>query len=48
VQCVIDNVAYIVILFQIEIKQDGGVCPTPTVMAGQVVTYLEKEGFLEH
>ncbi|KOM38536.1 hypothetical protein LR48_Vigan03g191800 [Vigna angularis] len=33
---------------EIEIKQDGGVCPTPTVMAGQVVTYLEKEGFLEH
>ncbi|WVZ07687.1 hypothetical protein V8G54_021033 [Vigna mungo] len=32
----------------IEIKQDGDVCPTPTVMAGQVVTYLEKEGFLEH
>lgn len=33
--------------FQIEIKQENGDCPTPTLMAGQVVTYLENKGFLE-
>jgi adenylylsulfate kinase len=33
--------------FQIEIKEDDGDCPTPKVMAGQVVTYLEEKGFLE-
>ncbi|KAG4938204.1 hypothetical protein JHK85_044944 [Glycine max] len=32
---------------EIEIKQENGDCPTPTLMAGQVVTYLENKGFLE-
>ncbi|KAG4927538.1 hypothetical protein JHK85_054024 [Glycine max] len=32
---------------EIEIKQENGNCPTPTMMAGQVVTYLENKGFLE-
>lgn len=31
---------------QIEIKQKDGVCPTPNAMAGQVVSYLEEEGYL--
>ncbi|RYR53992.1 hypothetical protein Ahy_A06g029250 isoform C [Arachis hypogaea] len=31
---------------EIEIKQENGVCPTPTAMAGQVVSYLENKGFL--
>ncbi|XP_058737744.1 adenylyl-sulfate kinase 3 [Vicia villosa] len=32
---------------EIEIKEeDNGVCPTPNVMAGQVVSYLEEKGFL--
>ncbi|KAK7396158.1 hypothetical protein VNO78_16966 [Psophocarpus tetragonolobus] len=33
---------------EIEIKQENGDCPTPTMMAGQVVTYLENKGFLEY
>ncbi|OIW20296.1 hypothetical protein TanjilG_08256 [Lupinus angustifolius] len=32
---------------EIELKQEYGVCPTPTLMAGNVVTYLEEKGFLE-
>lgn len=31
---------------EIEIKQKDGVCPTPKAMAGQVVSYLEEEGYL--
>ncbi|XP_043691246.1 adenylyl-sulfate kinase 3-like [Telopea speciosissima] len=31
---------------EIEIQQSDGVCPTPPIMAGQVVTYLEDKGFL--
>jgi hypothetical protein len=31
---------------QIEIKEIDGVCPSPSDMAGQVVTYLEEKGFL--
>jgi len=31
---------------QIEIKEVDGVCPSPSDMAGQVVTYLEEKGFL--
>lgn len=31
---------------EIEIKQKDGVCPTPNAMAGQVVSYLEEEGYL--
>ncbi|XP_028761243.1 adenylyl-sulfate kinase 3-like isoform X1 [Neltuma alba] len=31
---------------EIEIKQIDGVCPLPTAMAGQVVSYLEGKGFL--
>jgi adenylylsulfate kinase len=37
----------IVLLYlQIEIKEADGVCPSPSDMAGQVVTYLEEKGFL--
>ncbi|OIW06281.1 hypothetical protein TanjilG_19719 [Lupinus angustifolius] len=32
---------------EIELKQENGICPTPTLMAGKVVTYLEEKGFLE-
>ncbi|KAF8398579.1 hypothetical protein HHK36_017510 [Tetracentron sinense] len=32
---------------EIEIQQKDGVCPTPSAMAGQVVSYLEEKGFLE-
>ncbi|PNX94032.1 adenylyl-sulfate kinase chloroplastic-like [Trifolium pratense] len=32
---------------EIEIKEDSGVCPTPYVMAGKVVSYLEEKGYLE-
>ncbi|GAU38565.1 hypothetical protein TSUD_322420 [Trifolium subterraneum] len=32
---------------EIEIKEDSGVCPTPNVMAGKVVSYLEEKGYLE-
>ncbi|XP_044498098.1 adenylyl-sulfate kinase 3-like [Mangifera indica] len=32
---------------EIEIKEEDGVCPTPGAMAGQVVTYLERKGFLQ-
>ncbi|XP_035820488.1 adenylyl-sulfate kinase isoform X2 [Zea mays] len=31
---------------EIEIKEIDGVCPSPSDMAGQVVTYLEEKGFL--
>ncbi|EER97419.1 hypothetical protein BDA96_02G365500 [Sorghum bicolor] len=31
---------------EIEIKEADGVCPSPSDMAGQVVTYLEEKGFL--
>lgn len=31
---------------EIEIKQKDGICPTPNDMAGQVVSYLEEEGYL--
>ncbi|KAF0905912.1 hypothetical protein E2562_008939 [Oryza meyeriana var. granulata] len=31
---------------EIEIKEVDGVCPSPSDMAGQVVTYLEERGFL--
>ncbi|KAJ4971630.1 hypothetical protein NE237_004729 [Protea cynaroides] len=31
---------------EIEIRQMDGVCPAPSIMAGQVVTYLEDKGFL--
>lgn len=34
-------------LFQIEIKPEDGICPTPNEMAGQVVSYLEGKGYLE-
>ncbi|XP_012461864.1 adenylyl-sulfate kinase 3 [Gossypium raimondii] len=33
---------------EIEIKQKAGVCPTPGAMAGEVVTYLEEKGYLQH
>ncbi|MBA0752411.1 hypothetical protein Gogos_001250 [Gossypium gossypioides] len=33
---------------EIEIKQRAGVCPTPGAMAGEVVTYLEEKGYLQH
>ncbi|KAI4350363.1 hypothetical protein L6164_004825 [Bauhinia variegata] len=33
---------------EIEIQQINGVCPAPTTMAGQVVSYLEEKGFLEY
>ncbi|KAJ1688561.1 hypothetical protein LUZ63_019951 [Rhynchospora breviuscula] len=32
---------------EIEIKQEEGSCPSPSAMAGQVVSYLEEKGFLE-
>ncbi|XP_078161830.1 adenylyl-sulfate kinase 3-like isoform X1 [Carex rostrata] len=32
---------------EIEIKQEEGACPSPSAMAGQVVSYLEEKGFLE-
>uniref|UniRef100_A0A0D9X0M5 Adenylyl-sulfate kinase n=1 Tax=Leersia perrieri TaxID=77586 RepID=A0A0D9X0M5_9ORYZ len=31
---------------EIEIKEVDGVCPSPSDMAGQIVTYLEEKGFL--
>ncbi|XVE62921.1 hypothetical protein DITRI_Ditri06bG0157900 [Diplodiscus trichospermus] len=31
---------------EIEIKQKNGLCPTPTAMAGEVVSYLEQKGYL--
>ncbi|XP_043693719.1 adenylyl-sulfate kinase 3-like [Telopea speciosissima] len=31
---------------EIEIQQNDGICPAPSIMAGQVVTYLEDKGFL--
>ncbi|KAL8467382.1 hypothetical protein ACS0TY_030871 [Phlomoides rotata] len=34
-------------LFQIEIKPDDSICPTPNEMAGKVVSYLEGKGYLE-
>ncbi|XP_017616596.2 adenylyl-sulfate kinase 3-like [Gossypium arboreum] len=33
---------------EIEIKQKAGVCPTPGAMVGEVVTYLEEKGYLQH
>ncbi|KDP39700.1 hypothetical protein JCGZ_02720 [Jatropha curcas] len=32
---------------EIEIQEKDGVCPTPTAMAGQVVSYLEDKGYLQ-
>lgn len=32
---------------EIELKQQDGRCPTPVVMAGQVISYLEEKGFLQ-
>ncbi|KAG8367989.1 hypothetical protein BUALT_Bualt16G0130000 [Buddleja alternifolia] len=32
---------------EIEIEQKDGICPTPTEMAGQVVSYLEDKGYME-
>ncbi|KAE8664137.1 Adenylyl-sulfate kinase 3 [Hibiscus syriacus] len=32
---------------EIEINQKGGVCPMPSAMAGEVVTYLEDKGYLQ-
>lgn len=34
-------------IFQIEIKQKDGVCPAPSEMAVQVVSYLDQKGFLQ-
>ncbi|KAK1288409.1 hypothetical protein QJS10_CPB19g00816 [Acorus calamus] len=31
---------------EIEIKQDNGICPPPSAMAGHVVSYLNVQGFL--
>ncbi|KAJ4721254.1 Adenylyl-sulfate kinase [Melia azedarach] len=31
---------------EIEIKQNDGICPAPSAMAGQVVSYLEDKGYL--
>ncbi|KAK1266947.1 hypothetical protein QJS04_geneDACA014644 [Acorus gramineus] len=31
---------------EIEIKQENGICPPPSAMAGQVVSYLNVQGFL--
>ncbi|KAK8477814.1 hypothetical protein V6N11_037111 [Hibiscus sabdariffa] len=33
---------------EIEINQKGGVCPTPGAMAGEVVSFLEEKGYLQH
>lgn len=32
---------------EIEIQQNGGLCPTPFEMAGQVASYLDDKGFLQ-
>ncbi|XP_077209927.1 adenylyl-sulfate kinase 3-like [Tasmannia lanceolata] len=32
---------------EIEIQQIDGLCPTPSSMAGQVVSYLDEKGFLQ-
>lgn len=32
---------------EIELQQIDGVCPTPTAMSGQVLSYLEEKGYLE-
>ncbi|KAG8479602.1 hypothetical protein CXB51_029375 [Gossypium anomalum] len=37
----------IALLLQIELNQKDGVCPTPSAMAGEVVTYLEDKGYLQ-
>jgi adenylylsulfate kinase len=37
----------LILIVQIEIKQEEGECPSPSAMAGQVVSYLEEKGFLE-
>lgn len=34
-------------LSQIVIQQKGGQCPTPKVMADQVISFLDKKGFLQ-
>jgi adenylylsulfate kinase len=36
----------LLLYLQIEIKEVDGVCPSPSDMAEQVVTYLEEKGFL--
>ncbi|KAH7512859.1 hypothetical protein FEM48_Zijuj12G0135000 [Ziziphus jujuba var. spinosa] len=32
---------------KIKLQQENGVCPTPSAMAGQVVSYLEDQGYLQ-
>nr|XP_048322103.1 adenylyl-sulfate kinase 3 isoform X2 [Ziziphus jujuba var. spinosa] len=32
---------------EIKLQQENGVCPTPSAMAGQVVSYLEDQGYLQ-
>ncbi|KAG6750763.1 hypothetical protein POTOM_045275 [Populus tomentosa] len=32
---------------EIELQQIDGVCPTPTALGGQVLSYLEEKGYLE-
>ncbi|XP_010257674.1 PREDICTED: adenylyl-sulfate kinase 3 isoform X1 [Nelumbo nucifera] len=32
---------------EMEIQQNDGICPTPSAMAGQVISYLEEKGFLQ-
>ncbi|KAB2006436.1 hypothetical protein ES319_D11G344500v1 [Gossypium barbadense] len=32
---------------EIELNQKDGVCPTPSAMAGEVITYLEDKGYLQ-
>lgn len=34
------------IVFQIVIQQKDGVCPSPTAMAEQVLSYMESNGYL--
>jgi hypothetical protein len=41
-----DMYAFFCYTLQIEIKEVDGVCPSPSDMAEQVVTYLEEKGFL--
>ncbi|XP_038903694.1 adenylyl-sulfate kinase 3-like, partial [Benincasa hispida] len=33
--------------YEVELRQNDGVCPTPYAMAMQIVTYLEEKGFLQ-
>lgn len=39
---------YFFVFVQIKIQQQNGLCPTPVDMAGQVVSYLDKKGFLQY